>query len=319
MRKEVFLAIFAGIGAGLVLAFGVWRLTSNLKKDNPQPSENPTPGEHSPGPVNGDLSITLSSPNNFDVVTDSPIKISGLTKPDAIVIVSTESKDYMTTAEKDGSFETEVSLSGGLNNLVVSSFDETGKSVVARLNLVYSSEFSKYLDSGEQVSDASESADTIREKVQQKLNQTLHKPTAYIGTITDITDSTIQTKSDENGIEQISISDDTSYGSDEELAIGDFILAMGYLGNNKVLDAKRIISAERTTPNSTEAIWANITTIDGKDVSFTNLEGKEYQIDFPKTWQGPDIKNLEEGQYYIITGNIVDTDLSLRSIFEIQK
>ncbi len=51
MKKEVFLAIFAGVAAGLVLAFGVWRLTANLESGGStntdvQTSSSPTPVHH---------------------------------------------------------------------------------------------------------------------------------------------------------------------------------------------------------------------------------------------------------------------------------
>lgn len=320
MRKEVFLAIFAGVAAGLVLAFGAWRLTSNLKKDNnPDPGNDQNPTQTA-SPVNkSSLSVAISGPDNLSVVTASPTKISGLTKPESIVIISTDDKDYMTKSTDKGSFEQSVALSGGLNNIAVTVFDQQGSSANTNLDLIYSSEFAKFMENDNQNSDATSSAETIREKVQQKLSATLNKPTAYIGTITDLTDTTIQVRSEGNGIQQISISDETTYSSDEDLAIGDFIIAMGFVNSNKVLDTKRIVTSDDNSPNKTKALWATISTVKGKEVTFTIPGGsEEFDITFPKTWVGPDIDELSESENYILTGDLADSTLSLRSIFEIK-
>lgn len=322
MRKEVFFAIVSGIAAGLVLAFGAWRLTVKMKdsktQDSPVPSSSSQKRQRN---QNADgLSITLSSPNNLDVITSSPVKISGLTEAGSYVIFSNNNKDYMTKANSDGSFEANMGLSNGYNNLVVASISSEGQSVSAEVDLIFSIEFSKYIDnpdSGQK--DATDSADTIREKIQQKLDATLKQPTAYLGTITDINESTIQLRSEGNGIQQITLSDDVSYSSDEDLAIGDFIIALGFVNGNKVLDTKRVISSKTPEKNETQAFFATISGVNSKEVSFTtpDIEGG-VTIDFPKTWQGPDIKELEEGQNYIITGILTNNILALRSIFELE-
>ena len=319
MKKEVFLAIFAGVAAGLVLAFGVWRLTINFKNNQGDQTSTTNSNGQAPIPTSGaNFSIAVSSPDNLDVVTSSPVTISGLTATESFVVVSTDKNDYKVKSLKNGSFEVEISLSGGYNNIVITSFDKDGQSAKTTLELIYSSEFAKYQNQEETDNQASGSADTIRQKVQQKLDATLNKPVAYLGSITDINQESIQIKSGENGIQQVSISDDTSYSKSEDLAIGDFIIAMGFVDGNKVLEAKRILTDDPPTPNSNQAYWATITDISGKDVSFKYPESKEeIEITFPKTWVGPDIKDLEENKNYILTGSIVEKSLSLRTIFEI--
>lgn len=311
MKKEVFLAIFAGIAAGLILAFGVWRLTTSLKKNNTSSGDTHTTASPTP---DVSFSITIAKPTNFDVVSSGTMVIEGLTRAGSIVIISTKSKDYKIEAEDDGSFEKEISLLGGLNTINVTSFNTNGQSATSKLTITYSSEFEKYLNSDET---STSSAVTVREKVQAKLENTLKKGVFYMGVITDIADNTVQLKSDSNGIQQIMVSEETTYVSDEDMAIGDFMVAMGFKNGNGVLDTKRILITDPPEENSNIAIWAKLTSVEKKEVSFINQQGETVLIDFPKTWIGPDISDLEVDMEVIVVGTLEENTLSLRSIFEL--
>ncbi|MBL7036314.1 hypothetical protein ISR94_00505 [Candidatus Microgenomates bacterium] len=309
MKKEVFLAIFAGVAAGLVLAFGVWRLTANLKSGGStntdvQTSSSPTP--------DASFSVTIAKPSNLSVSVDEKITIEGLTKQGSTIIISTESKDFQEQTGRDGSFQKEITLAGGLNIINITAFNANGQSATTKLNIVYSSEFEKYLNDDET---STSSASTVREKVQQKLDSTLNQPTSYFGTVTDIADSTIQIRSDDNGIQQIMVTELTSYVSDVDLAIGDFIVAMGFKNGNEVLDTKRILITKPIEDNVNQAVWSTISEIEKKNVSFTNQQGETISLDFPKTWVGPNIADLEVGMELIIVGTIQEKILSLRTIF----
>lgn len=313
MKKEVFLAIFAGIVAGLILAFGVWRLTSSLKSNKPTTTN--TQATTSPI-ADISFSITISKPSDFDVSANEKIIIEGLTKINSIVIISTESKDYQVEVEKNGSFKEEITLTGGLNIINVTSFNINGQSETEKLVITYSSEFEKYLE-GDKTSTSS--AETIREKVQKKLENTLKKGIFYMGVITDIADNTVQLKSNDNGIQQIEITDDTTYVKDEDMAIGDFIIAMGFKNGNEVLDTKRILITDPPEENTHQALWVKLTEVEKKEVSFINSKGETVSIDFPKTWAGPDMDDLEVGMEVIVVGTLEENILSLRSIFELDK
>lgn len=119
--------------------------------------------------------------------------------------------------------------------------------------------------------DSTDSSETVRQKVQEKVEQVLKSPRAYIGTITDKVESTIQIKNESGEIQQISVDASAtefvkaSKGGTKDikftdLAIGDFIVAMGFsriagsgsAGKNEsgVLDAKRILV---TSPNDSSS------------------------------------------------------------------
>ena len=142
MRKEVLFAILAGATLGLIIAFGVWRANIALSPKNPGQSQaTPTPKP--------EFAISLASPSDLDVFSENPVSLSGITKANAFVAVSTEEEDYLTQADTKGSFEVSVELIGGVNQIVITAFDEKGSEVTQKLLLVYSSEFRKYITAEE--------------------------------------------------------------------------------------------------------------------------------------------------------------------------
>lgn len=140
MRKEIFFAIFAGGILGLLIAFGVWRTNQALKPDMQNPSEEQT-SENPVSSPNLEFGLTIASPENEDVITQNPLIITGATKSNSYVTVSSEEQDYTLQSAQDGSFEAEIELVGGINEVIVTVFDEEGNTIEEKLTLVYSTEF----------------------------------------------------------------------------------------------------------------------------------------------------------------------------------
>ncbi|MEK7168691.1 MAG: hypothetical protein AAB778_01645, partial [Patescibacteria group bacterium] len=196
MRKEVVFAIIAGVSIGLIIAFGAWKVTTAFKKSNVVenikknlPSQNNT-------------SLSVSNLNDFDILTISPYVITGITKPKSDVVVSTTEADFHTIAIEDGSFSIGVEFPAGLSEIKVNE---------EKLKVVYSSEFEKYLsdDINVEPENIDESSESGQNEIREKINKISLKKTAYVGTITDISSGTIQIKSVQGDIKQMSLSEDT--------------------------------------------------------------------------------------------------------------
>lgn len=241
MRKEVLFAILAGATLGLIIAFGVYRANLALSpKEKGQAEASPTPKP--------EFAITLAEPADLDVFTENPVSVSGITKAGAYVAISAEEDDYFVQADTKGAFEIEIELIGGVNEIIITAFDEKGSEVTQKLFLVYSTEFEKYLPSQEQ--DGAEATDSVREKVEQKVSKALNSPKAQLGTVTDISESTLQIKTAGGEIKQLSVTNETSVIKTgtisrevkiTDVAIGDHIVAMGFANGNGVLNTKRIL------------------------------------------------------------------------------
>ena len=232
MRKELLWAGVIGISFGLIIGFGAWRVRSSMTpKDAPTPTPNTQAGI-------GQFMIAVNKPENFDVVTSSSMGVSGITKPSTLVIISTEKGDYLTESLGDGTFSKEVDLVSGINNIKVSSVNMQGNVATQEIVAIYSASFQTPTDEDETVA--------------QKIAQAGNPPKAYIGTVTDIADSTIQMKTTDRQIQQIETGGSgivvvNTKGTNNktvkltDIAIGDFIVAMGYVDGDDVLDAQRIL------------------------------------------------------------------------------
>jgi len=271
MRKEVIFAIIAGISIGLVVAFGTWKVSKIIKNNIPIVINKETPH-----PKNN-VSISIDTLKDFDVVNENPI-IKGLALPNIDIIISTTEKDYYTKSNSDGEFEIQIELPTGMSEIKIND---------TKIVLVYSTEIA-------------------------------NGATSYVGTITDISFGAIQIKNDKGGILQLSTTIDTSYVNtlkkniavkETDLAIGDYIVAMGFPATNKVLDAKRILIASPLQESRIE-----VTKITIEKLSKTTIN----DIKLPTKWVGPNVKELKVGQEIYVVGTKTDDKFDLRSIFVVK-
>lgn len=275
MRKELLWAGIIGISFGLIIGFGTWRVRSSLK---PKEDGKPTPTPQ----VVGQPKITIDKPENRSVVTSDLITVTGITKPSSWLVFSGEKEDYILESDGAGAFSKDIDLISGVNQIKVTSFNTAGDMISQEILVVYSSLFVTATGSPQSSTDEA----GISQKVAQKLTQAKSQPKAYLGTVTDIADSTIQIKNAESQIEQIAISASgisvvNTKGTNNkvlkltDIAIGDFIVAMGYVNGNEVLGAQRIIVTDPVTDIKMDAIIAKVTKVTTKGLSLTTLKDNQ--------------------------------------------
>lgn len=275
MRKEILWIIIIGIVFGLIIAFGVFRINSKMGKANGNNNSSQTQNK-SQDNGSSEFKIALAKPENEDVVVEDSVSVEGLTKSLSFVVVSGEEDDYITQADEKGQFEAEVDLTAGVNQIRIFAFDPSGKDSNEKVLVVYSSAFEKKESAQEKESTPSAESD-IRKKVQAKVEEVLNKPKAYLGTVTDITEGSIQIKSDSSEIKQISALEEsiTVINSKQknkevklsDIAIGDYIVAMGYPTSISGNGASQVLSAQRiliTDPVEDPGIVSNITKVEAK-------------------------------------------------------
>lgn len=312
MRKELIVASIIGIGFGLVIAFGVYRINSSLKPNGYKTQSTPNPKT-----VISELKITLDKPQNNDVLTVDSIPVTGITKPLTWITVSGEDEDYVVQSDDKGLFSQDVNLIPGVNQIKLTAFDALGAQSLEKVLVVYSSSFqeneSSVATSSAIASDSTDSG--IRAKVEEKVKEALNKPKAYLGTVTDISDSTIQLKSSESQIRQISVKNDSvsvvKTGTVNkavkltDIAIGDFIVAMGYINSNTVLNAQRILITDPVTEPKINATFGKLIDIDKTIVTTKSIKAK--------------LKTIKDDDQIIFVTVGEGTTLNIRSVFVIQK
>ena len=310
MRKEIIFAVAIGILFGTAIAFGVWRANKAIKINQKEESFTQNVTQEKPEPEK-EFKISLLTPEENDVITDSPVKILGLTKENAWMAISAEEKDYILLSNEKGEFEQEVGLVGGINQIIIFAFSEQGLSISKNLTLVYSTEIlekedktspggstglfilknsSKILDQEK----ATGEADRIQEKVKERLDQTKNKLKAYIGTVTDISNKTIQLKNKNDEIQLISFSGETTLVKIDktsqnikidDLSIADFIVAMGYVGENQTLEAERILSLKPPASPGRNAVFGFVENVSKNQISLKDQNNNEYTFVFDSKTQ----------------------------------
>lgn len=284
MRKEVVFAIIAGISIGLVIAFGAWKLAQSFKRPPVITETNKTP----PPAINA--AISLNEIENYDIINKLPFTISGLSRPQSEIVLITENDDYYTKSDNQGEFSLEIDLPAGLSEIKIND---------QKIKLVYSTEF--------------------------ETDETNNlKRTAFAGSVTDISSGTIQIKADAGEIKQMSYDNETVFVNTlkknvevkaTDLAIGDYIVAMGQVNGNKVLSSKRVLITGPVLENNYQIISGIIESISKSKIVLTRPSAEVFEITMPKSWNGPDLTDLSVGQRIITVGLMKDQTHSLRTIF----
>jgi len=155
--------------------------------------------------------------------------------------------------------------------------------------------------------------DSIRKKVEEKIENALNNPKAYVGTVTDLSENSLQLNkfslvngSDNNEIIQVDVNGadivktlkDTQDIDFDEIAIGDFVTAMGFVGEKEVLSAERLIVSALIKPSERKAISGTITDVSNSDLTLLDSSDKEITLDPVK---GVDYFQLVDGEMEEIT------------------
>ena len=144
MRKEVLIAIVIGFALGLLITYGIWTANRAIKEATANndvasekiTSENITP---TPGPTVNKLALSITTPEDNDLVNKQKIEVSGTTVPNAIVVVTYPDGESIISAGADGKFTTNINLDAGSNDLGITAFDtQTGNEASQNLTVVFS-------------------------------------------------------------------------------------------------------------------------------------------------------------------------------------
>jgi len=220
-----------------------------------------------------------------------------------------------------------VELIAGINQIVVTAISDNQKKIQEKLTVVFSSEFAKDIASNDQ-EQATDEADAVREKVREKVENLFQNPKAYIGSVTDKNQDSLQIKNVDGEIQLISVDTQTtsfvkitktqSSIKYTDIAIGDYIVAMGFAAD-ATLTSKRILITQPPATANREIISGTIADIQKNSLSLNSNDAIAWDLSFPKSWKGPDIKELSIGDILIAVGEAKDSTLTIRTIAIMQK
>lgn len=131
--------------------------------------------------------------------------------------------------------------------------------------------------------------EAVKEKVREEIQQTQKgQKKAFVGEITEISNSTLVLEA-RSGEQQAEIDDEAtilnikkSKIEFEDLEIGNYVIAMGYLGENEVLQAKRVVVTKEPKTSTRQVVVGRVTDIsdDEKIITVKNeKKGVVYMVE----------------------------------------
>lgn len=144
MRKEITIAIFLGLGIGLLAVFGIFTARSaltrfELTKQTGRGSADaisPSPGVTGVPSLNTPV-MTIAEPMNGAVMSENVIMVAGRSVPATQIVISAETEQFIIETDSEGSFRQEVDLVNGENEILLTAFFPGGERQEERITIVY--------------------------------------------------------------------------------------------------------------------------------------------------------------------------------------
>lgn len=167
--------------------------------------------------------------------------------------------------------------------------------------------------------------DAVRDKVKERIETLSVRPKAYVGTLASVTDSTLEIKTKEGKTLLASTSQDTTVikvlgGKRSEikfkdLALEDFVIAMGFVERKDVLSSKRIITLNEVPFKQKASIFGTVQeNADGtliiqnlKNNENWNIETNKKTVVLEKTGDGfgnVKLDKIEPGDKVVVAGTV---------------
>ncbi len=303
MKKEQIIAIVFGSILGVVVAAGVWKL-SKQKPQEPKKT-NINQFEIAQDNPKTDFDFKLTYPLNNSVFPNKQATITGFTPSNSLVAVHTN-QVYLAKPNEKNEFSIKVELAPGINNVTVWSIKPGEKAKVENLTLIYSS------------------------KVRLDEEDANKATVSVIGTITDISSESIQLRSENGEIEQLSIAKDATYAlinseskdlEFKDLAIGDFVAAIGTRNSEGVFNVNRVLVTTISQTNKMDLLTGVIKNLSKKEFIISSDENKEVSIDATGSFDiysfelsAEKLSSAKEGDEIIVFGKFKDKELVAETI-----
>lgn len=316
----------------MVVAFGIWKANSALRS---RESETITETkEPKTGEVAGveKLELSLIKPTEKQVAVITPITVEGISSVAEYIVITGEESDMVIKPNEKGEFLTEINLSGGINEILVTALTKE-ETVNKLVTVIYTTQLTT--KKSEEESKETTGTSEIEESAKDKAQAVMDTPKAYLGTVTDITESAVQIRSNEGEIKQITLAETTSYAnmvketkevSFEDMAIGDYVIAMGFPSNeNGLLRAVRILITTPRGASGKTTLRGRVTGIAGNKLTYKSGE-KEWQVDISgkpevtgetegeEKFTKAKLSEIKEGDDIIIAGEQDDDEITARTI-----
>jgi hypothetical protein len=228
MKKEILIAILVGLGMGLIITFGFYRVRTSITSPPVTDFDQETSQDSAESSPTASM-LALHNPEDGTVQTEEQVTVTGTTIPNTYVVMFVNNDDFISTTDESGNFSFRAKLTNGANVIRVHVVDADGYTIVEERLVVVSDVFkleeeeareraeqellekngdatnatepqSSLSQTDDQENEGSESVQGIRSIIQRGLqndrikgviDNLMGKKTAMIGEVSRLTDETI--------------------------------------------------------------------------------------------------------------------------------
>ena len=140
MKAEKVVLSFVALLLGLIVAGGAFYFLQSSKGAKPQENSPKTESVSPTQTPSSNLSITINSPKDEEVVTKKLVTVSGKTTGASVVVISTPLADDVIEPSANGDFTATITIDNGYNELLFTAIAPTGEEVRKTQTITYSTE-----------------------------------------------------------------------------------------------------------------------------------------------------------------------------------
>lgn len=136
MRERV-LIIFIAIIIGLIvttLIFLLYQQTKTMPQKAPGVSQEKEKG------LKTTSYLIIDEPSNESITTKRTLQVKGKTKPNELIIVSTNQEDVVAKPTSDGKFTVSVTIAAGANKIITRSISPNGQEAIDTRVITFTTE-----------------------------------------------------------------------------------------------------------------------------------------------------------------------------------
>lgn len=111
------------------------------------------------------------------------------------------------------------------------------------------------------------------------------------------------------------ISKETTTIKLSDVAIGDFIIAMGYTNGNSVLESSRVLIISPIEPSKRRSVLGTVIEVEKNTITL-DQEDNIWELNFGKKWVGPELDDINNDDQLIAAGEESESNvLEIRTIY----
>jgi hypothetical protein len=137
MRKEVILAVIIGVLLGGVILYGINLANNSAKSSQEDQKQSEQVKEKTPNsPITATNKISIITPQDHSVVTESTITLKGSAKPNQNIAIVSESDDILTVSDEKGNFSSNINLISGENTITITVVDDKQATASSKISVI---------------------------------------------------------------------------------------------------------------------------------------------------------------------------------------